>query len=212
MTGTTQNDPSTPTETFELTGCPLVDARNAGPSGSTRRNVLRAAGIVALGAGGVGALAACASDDAGTTPSTGAGSSSAPASSAPASSAPASSAPASSSSPSASSKPSASESSSAAVPDGTKVAKSDVPEGGGIVLEDADYVVTQPSKGVYKAFTKRCTHQGNPLGSIEGNNILCPFHGSKFSITDGSVTAPPATKALQEYKVVEAGSDIVVIA
>lgn len=207
MTGTTQNDPSTPIETFELTGCPLVDARHAGPSGSTRRNVLRAAGIVALGAGGVGVLAACASDDAGTTPSTGAGSSSAPASSAPASSAPASS-----TSPSASSKPSASESSSAAVPDGTKVAKSDVPEGGGIVLEDADYVVTQPSKGVYKAFTKRCTHQGNPLGSVEGNDILCPFHGSKFSITDGSVTAPPATKALQEYKVVEAGSDIVIIA
>lgn len=165
-------------------------------------------GIAALGAGGVVTLAACANDDAGTTPSTGAGSSSAPASSAPASSA---SSPAASGSASANS-PAASASSSAAVPDGVKVPKSQIPEGSGIVLDNADYVVTQPSQGVYKAFTKRCTHQGNPLGSVEGTNIICPFHGSKFSIVDGSVTAPPATESLEEFKVVEAGSDIVIVA
>lgn len=195
MTGTNQSAPDTSTEGQELSGCP-------------RRNVLRAMGVVALGAGGVGTLAACASgSDAGTTPSTGAGSSAT--SAAPSSSAPSTSPSSSgSSSASGSASSSAKASSTAPVPAGTKVAKSSVPEGGGIVLDDADYVVTQPSAGVYKAFTKRCTHQGNPLGSIQGTNILCPFHGSKFSINDGSVTSPPATKALEEFKVVESGSDL----
>jgi Rieske Fe-S protein len=75
-----------------------------------------------------------------------------------------------------------------------------VPVGGGVILEDADYVVTQPSEGKYKAFSKICTHQGCPVASVENGVIHCNCHGSEYSISDGSVTNPPATKPLTESK------------
>jgi Rieske Fe-S protein len=75
-----------------------------------------------------------------------------------------------------------------------------VPVGGGVILENADYVVTQPSKGSYKAFSKICTHQGCPVAAVENGVIHCNCHGSEYSIKDGSVTNPPATKGLAEAK------------
>lgn len=48
----------------------------------------------------------------------------------------------------------------------------------------------------------RCTHAGAPLaeGSIEDDILTCPWHGSKFRITDGEVVKGPAKKGLQFYK------------
>ena len=48
----------------------------------------------------------------------------------------------------------------------------------------------------------RCTHAGAPLaeGTIEGDILTCPWHGSKFRITDGEVIKGPAVKKLQVYK------------
>ncbi|MFI7597855.1 Rieske (2Fe-2S) protein [Actinoplanes sp. NPDC049681] len=89
----------------------------------------------------------------------------------------------------------------------TLVAVADVPEGGGIIK--GDYVITQPEKGTYKAFSKVCTHQGCPVNKVDGGNILCPCHGSSFSITDGTPTGGPATKALPEKKVKVDGDNIV---
>jgi Rieske Fe-S protein len=75
-----------------------------------------------------------------------------------------------------------------------------VPVGGGVILQDADYVITQPSKGKYKAFSKICTHQGCPVAGIRNGVIHCNCHGSEYSIKDGSVTNPPAPKSLAETK------------
>jgi Rieske Fe-S protein len=75
-----------------------------------------------------------------------------------------------------------------------------VPVGGGVILENANYVVTQPSKGKYKAFSKICTHQGCPVASVANGVIHCNCHGSEYSIKDGSVTNPPAPKPLAEAK------------
>ena len=72
--------------------------------------------------------------------------------------------------------------------------------GGGVILENADYVVTQPSKGSYKAFSKICTHQGCPVSAVQNGVIHCNCHGSEYSIKDGSVTSPPASKPLAEAK------------
>jgi Rieske Fe-S protein len=80
------------------------------------------------------------------------------------------------------------------------VATSKVPVGGGVILEDADYVVTQPSKGSYKAFSKICTHQGCTVSEVGNGVIHCDCHGSEYSIKDGSVTNPPAPKPLAEAK------------
>jgi Rieske Fe-S protein len=68
----------------------------------------------------------------------------------------------------------------------------DIPVGGGSVFGDDKVVVTQPTKGEFKAFTAVCTHTGCIVSEVADGTIGCPCHGSRFSITDGSVVAPPA--------------------
>lgn len=170
------------------------------PTAATRRTVLRAAGLAALTGGGVAVLGACTAEGETGTPA----SSSAPAPSA-------SSAPASS--PAASPSPSPSKSaSSPAVPSGPGAATAKVPVGGGVILDDADYVITQPTRGEFKAFSKICTHQNCPVTEIEDRSITCKCHGSRFSIEDGSVQSGPATRPLPEAEVTVAGNQVVVTA
>ncbi|MEV4708290.1 Rieske (2Fe-2S) protein [Actinoplanes sp. NPDC049316] len=89
----------------------------------------------------------------------------------------------------------------------TLVAAADVPEGGGVIK--GDYVITQPQKGLYKAFSKICTHQGCPVSKVDGRVITCPCHNSTFSIVDGSPTGGPAKKPLPQTEVKLDGDDIV---
>jgi nitrite reductase/ring-hydroxylating ferredoxin subunit len=67
---------------------------------------------------------------------------------------------------------------------------SDIPVGGGKIFADQLVVVTQPTAGSFKAFSAVCTHQGCTVGSIANGLIMCPCHGSEYSITDGSVKRP----------------------
>ncbi|MCF6470889.1 Rieske (2Fe-2S) protein [Nonomuraea sp. MG754425] len=100
--------------------------------------------------------------------------------------------------------PDASTSQSGAPQAGGALAKTaDIPVGGGTVFKDQKVVVTQPTAGEFKAFSAICTHKGCPVGSVEGDAIVCPCHNSRFAITDGSVTGGPAEKPLsaQEIKV-----------
>lgn len=85
---------------------------------------------------------------------------------------------------------------------GKAIAKiADVPVGGGTILQADKIVVTQPRKGTFKAFTAVCTHQGCTVGDVTDGVIECPCHGSRYSITDGSVKEGPASRALREYPV-----------
>lgn len=178
---------------------PATATTDQPPSGRTRRDVLRTAGIVALSGSAALTLAACGAE--------GQAGDAVPTSAAPSSSAPAAS-PSASASASASESPSAAASSEA--PSGPSVDTSDVPVGGGVVLDDADFVVTQPEKGTYKAFSKICTHAGCPVTQVEDGVIKCPCHGSAFSIEDGSVTNPPASKPLAESATTVSGSKVYV--
>ena len=194
--------PVPPAPAAEPTGqAPVTE----GPSGPSRRALLRTAGLVAL-AGGGGAMAACSADAEVGAP---APSSAAPSSAAPSSS-PASSSPSASASSAAPASPSPTPSKTVAVPKGPGVATSKVPVGGAVILDDADYVITQPSKGEFKAFSKICTHNRCPVTEIRDKDIVCTCHGSRFSIEDGSVTNPPARKALAEAEVTVAGDRVVV--
>ena len=170
------------------------------PTATTRRTVLRAAGLVALTGGGLALLGACTAE----------GETGTPASSAPATSP--SSAPASSSAPAATPSPSTAEPtpSKAPVPEGPSVAASEIPVRGGVILDDADYVITQPKAGEFKAFSKICTHQNCPVTEIAGGTINCQCHGSQFSIEDGSVQTGPATRPLPEAEVTVAGKQVTV--
>jgi Rieske Fe-S protein len=77
----------------------------------------------------------------------------------------------------------------------------DVPVGGGKVYTAAKVVVTQPSKGEFKAFSAVCTHVGCLCNQVANGTINCPCHGAKFKITDGSVVAGPAPAPLPAAKI-----------
>ncbi|CCK31631.1 hypothetical protein BN159_7252 [Streptomyces davaonensis JCM 4913] len=91
----------------------------------------------------------------------------------------------------------------------TVVAKtSDIPEGGGKILNDHKIVVTQPTAGTFKAFSYECTHQGCPVTGVADGAITCPCHNSRFSIEDGSVQKGPATQPLPAREVTVDGESI----
>ncbi len=92
-------------------------------------------------------------------------------------------------------------SSSAAASGSAVGATTDVPVGGGTVFASHGVVVTQPESGTFKAFTDICTHQGGTISEVEDKVMICPVHGSEFSITDGSVVQGPATEALPEKSI-----------
>ena len=92
---------------------------------------------------------------------------------------------------------------------GTLAATSQIPVDGGMVISDKKIVITQPASGTFKAFTAVCTHMGCTVGSVSGGTINCPCHGSKYSITDGSVVHGPAPKALAPIAIKVDGTSIV---
>ncbi|MDT7697152.1 MAG: hypothetical protein QOI75_6519 [Pseudonocardiales bacterium] len=87
-------------------------------------------------------------------------------------------------------------------------AASGVPVGGGKIFEDQAVVVTQPTAGTFHAFSAICTHQGCTVDSVAGGTINCPCHGSKFSVTDGSVAKGPAKKPLAAKQVSADGGQL----
>ena len=159
--------------------------------------MLRAGGLAVLAGGGAAVFASCSS----------AGDTAGPA--APASATESSARPAPSSPAPTSASPSAKASATTKAPTGTVIAKTAVPEGGGVILKDK-YVVTQPASGEFKAFTAICTHAGCAVKEVEKQQIKCPCHGSRFSITDGSAVGGPAKAPLAPVELVVAGEDLVI--
>lgn len=49
--------------------------------------------------------------------------------------------------------------------------------------------------GQIRALAETCSHLGGPLseGKIEGDVVTCPWHGSQFRLSDGSIVNGPAT-------------------
>ncbi|MET7285626.1 Rieske (2Fe-2S) protein [Streptomyces sp. NPDC005573] len=84
----------------------------------------------------------------------------------------------------------------------------EIPEGGGKIFRERKIVVTQPSKGEFKAFSAVCTHQGCTLAKVADGTIDCPCHGSRFRVTDGSVAHGPATRPLPAEAIKVEGNSI----
>ncbi|MCS0602079.1 Rieske (2Fe-2S) protein [Streptomyces sp. LP11] len=87
-------------------------------------------------------------------------------------------------------------------------ATSEIPEGGGKVFKEQKVVVTQPAKGQFKAFSATCTHQGCTVAEVADGAIVCPCHGSRFDISDGSVSHGPATRPLDTESIMVMGNSI----
>jgi Rieske Fe-S protein len=88
---------------------------------------------------------------------------------------------------------------------------SDVPVGGGTVLQSEALVLTQPARGRINAFSATCTHNGCTVSGVQGSDIVCPCHGSRFSVQDGSVSRGPAQSPLGRRTVNVAGDDIYLV-
>jgi Rieske Fe-S protein len=85
---------------------------------------------------------------------------------------------------------------------------SEVPVGGAKIFKAEKVVVSQPSEGEFKAFSTVCTHQGCPITKLDGDEIECSCHGSRFMVADGSVANGPATKPLEELKATVKGDNL----
>lgn len=85
---------------------------------------------------------------------------------------------------------------------------SDVPVGGGVIDPDRKIVITQPSEGEFKAYSAICKHQGLTVTSVDGGEIICAHHGSRYDIESGEVTSPPAPAPLDEVAIKVEGDQI----
>jgi 3-phenylpropionate/trans-cinnamate dioxygenase ferredoxin subunit len=89
----------------------------------------------------------------------------------------------------------------------------DVPEGRAEVfdVEDRQIAVYRLPEG-YFAIDDICTHDGGPLaqGEVEGDQVICPRHGARFSIKTGAALTFPAITPVDTYPVRIEGDDILV--
>src|SRR5215211_2860042 len=67
--------------------------------------------------------------------------------------------------------------------------------------------------GKYYAIDSICTHEGGPLadGTLEGYEVECPWHNSKFDVRTGEVTSPPASEPEPAYEVKVDGNNEILI-
>lgn len=94
-----------------------------------------------------------------------------------------------------------------AVPAAGFASTADIPVGVGTVFVAEELVVTQPTAGEFKAFSRVCTHSGCPVDEVT-DTINCPCHGSRFSLTDGAPAAGPAADPLTEIALTIEGDQI----
>ncbi|HXE73082.1 MAG TPA: non-heme iron oxygenase ferredoxin subunit [Candidatus Nitrosotenuis sp.] len=82
--------------------------------------------------------------------------------------------------------------------------EADFPEGEvRCVRCNGDRVAIARVAGRLYAFEDRCTHDDGPLGEgeLEGFQVICPRHGARFDVRDGSVVAMPAVFPITTYPV-----------
>lgn len=87
-----------------------------------------------------------------------------------------------------------------------------------VTLENKEILLVN-IKGAYYAVDNKCPHMGGSLydGNLEGSNIVCPKHGSKFDVQTGKVTQSGKmlfinvkVRNLHTYPVKIEGTDILV--
>src|SRR5215212_3579589 len=57
--------------------------------------------------------------------------------------------------------------------------------------------------GHFYATQSDCTHAGGPLceGSLAGEIVTCPWHGSQFNVRTGGVVMDPAEEPIATYPI-----------
>ena len=64
--------------------------------------------------------------------------------------------------------------------------------------------------GSLYAIENTCPHRGGPLaeGTVEGEEVICPWHGSRFNVKNGAVLTPPAQQGVKSFPVRVTGNDV----
>jgi nitrite reductase/ring-hydroxylating ferredoxin subunit/uncharacterized membrane protein len=72
-----------------------------------------------------------------------------------------------------------------------------------LVHVDGERIVLARTESGHVAFEDRCPHRGASLagGSMICGTVQCPWHGSQFAVTDGSLQAGPAEDGIRTYPV-----------
>jgi nitrite reductase/ring-hydroxylating ferredoxin subunit/uncharacterized membrane protein len=78
-----------------------------------------------------------------------------------------------------------------------------------VVVDETPVLVLRAAGQIY-AIHDRCSHRGCSLseGEVEGEEVVCACHGSRFSLRDGAVRGGPATSAQPAFQVREANGRI----
>jgi Rieske Fe-S protein len=72
-----------------------------------------------------------------------------------------------------------------------------------------DRVILNKTANDLHLFSSRCTHLGCKISKIENSKLVCPCHGSQFSL-DGSPIKGPAVRPLEtiDYRMEEEGERV----
>ena len=75
-----------------------------------------------------------------------------------------------------------------------------------------EYALFKTSEGIF-CTQSSCSHEYSPLceGMVDGCEIYCEKHGSRFDLRTGQVINLPATENLQTYPVKLENSDIYIL-
>ena len=94
--------------------------------------------------------------------------------------------------------------------------RSDIKAGALTLIEaQGEAIILTELSGKVIAFSNVCTHEDCDLvfegeGKVDGDEIECDCHGSRFNVLDGSVMNPPATEPITVYAVRVEGNDVLV--
>lgn len=90
----------------------------------------------------------------------------------------------------------------------------DVPPGEALRVTDVSppIAVFHTDEGEIFAIDDTCTHQDASLadGWVEGCEVECPLHASKFDLRTGAVDAPPAKIGVRAHTVTVTDDDVYV--
>ena len=72
-----------------------------------------------------------------------------------------------------------------------------------VVTTDDVPILVVNLDGRYYAIENLCTHESAELseGELQGEEIVCPWHGARFSVVTGAVLGPPAYENLRTFTV-----------
>ncbi|WP_313770402.1 Rieske (2Fe-2S) protein [Corynebacterium anserum] len=90
-----------------------------------------------------------------------------------------------------------------------EASKADIPVGGAIIIDK--WIIAQPKKGEFTAYSTSCPHAGGTIDKIEEVNgqavAICPKHNSHFDLATGDVLSGPSRDPMKSASSVTESGD-----